>query len=139
MTSTKNEEILPLEVTLRIVDTATIGEEVFGIEGNSPRWVDDIIRYLKAGELPTSWEEARKVRSRATRFTLIDGKLYKWCFSIPLLRCTWKEEAKYGIRDIHEGICGNRLGGRSVVVKVMRACKGVCKKVCPMPTTCANP
>ncbi|XP_035548685.1 uncharacterized protein LOC118349199 [Juglans regia] len=59
-TSTRQEQMLPWEVTLRTVDTTAIGEEIFEIEGNSTGWANNIIRYLKVGELPTSQEEARK-------------------------------------------------------------------------------
>lgn len=53
---------------------------------DTPEWADDIIRYLETKKLLASFEEARKVRSRATQFTMIDGKLYIRGFSMPLLR-----------------------------------------------------
>lgn len=65
------------EVSLQAVDTSDIGKEVLEVKKSIPEWVDDIIKYLETKNFPTSREEVRKVRSRATQFTMIDGTLYK--------------------------------------------------------------
>ncbi|GFZ06995.1 hypothetical protein Acr_18g0011650 [Actinidia rufa] len=38
----------------------------------------------------------------------------------PLLRCLRPEEAEYVLREIHEGICGNHSGARSLAKKIIR-------------------
>ena len=42
-------------------------------------------------------------------------------FSRPYLRCLGNEEVDYVMREVHEGICGNHSGSRSLVHKLMQA------------------
>ena len=77
--------------------------------------------YLKDGILSDEKEAVRKLKVRAARFVLIKDVLYKRSFSRPYLRCLGNEEADYVLREVHEGICGNHLGSRSLVHKFMRA------------------
>ena len=39
---------------------------------------------------------------------------------MPYLKCVNEEEAKYILEEIHEGICGDHLGPRSLVGKVIK-------------------
>jgi ribonuclease HI len=84
-------------------------------------WMSPIIRYLREGTLPTDRTEAHKLRIRASHFWLMGGILYKMGFSRPHLRCLSPEEANYVIREVHEGICGNHSGARSLAHKLTRA------------------
>ena len=52
---------------------------------------------------------------------MIKDVLYKRGFSCPYLRCLGTEEADYIMREVHEGICGNHSGLRSLVHKLMQA------------------
>ena len=65
-------------------------------------------------------EEAWKVRKRVTRFTILNDTLYKRGFFMPYLKCVNKEEARYILEEIHEGICGDHAGPRSLISKVIR-------------------
>ena len=65
-------------------------------------------------------EAARKLKVQAARFVLIKDVLYKRGFSRPYLRCLGNEEADYVMREVHEGICGNHSGLRSLVHKLVR-------------------
>ena len=47
--------------------------------------------------------------------------LYKRGFSLPYLRCVEKDESKYTLEEVHEGICGDHMVARSLVGKIMRA------------------
>ena len=76
---------------------------------------------MKDGVLPNGKEAARKLKVRATRFVLIKDVLYKRGFSRPYLRCLGMEEVDYVIKEVHEGICGNHSGSRSLVHKLVRA------------------
>ena len=71
-----------------------------------------ILSFLLDGQLPWDTEEARKVRKRAARFTILNDTLYKRGFSMSYLRCVNKEEAKYILEDIREGICRDYTGPR---------------------------
>ena len=66
-----------------------------------------IVSFLQDGRLPQNTEKAKKVKKRAVRFTILNDTLYKRDFSMPYLRCVNKEEAKYILEEIHEGICGD--------------------------------
>ena len=79
-----------------------------------------IISFLQDGHLPHDIEETRKVRMRATRFTILNDTLYKRGFSMPYLKCVDEEEAKYILKEIHEGVCGDHVSPRSLVSKVIR-------------------
>ena len=79
-----------------------------------------LISYLKNGMLPDGKKAARKLKVQASRFVLIKDVLYKRGFSRPYLKCLVLEEAKYVMREVHEGICGNHLGARSLVHKLIK-------------------
>ena len=80
-----------------------------------------IIRYLKEGWLPEDKAEARKIQIRVARFVIIDDLLYKRGYSLPYLRCTNSEEADYVLREIHEKVCENHTGARSLARKAFKA------------------
>ena len=80
-----------------------------------------LISYLRTGLLPDGEEAARKLKFQASRFVLIKDVLYKRGFSRLYLRCLSCEEADYVMREVHEGICGNHSGARSLVHKMIRA------------------
>ena len=99
-----------------LIDSSEVHE--IGSESN---WTTTIVSYLKDGILPKEKEAARKLKVRAARFVLIKDVLYKRGFSRPYLRCLGNEEADYVMREVHEGICGNHSGSRSLVHKLVRA------------------
>ena len=72
--------------------------------------MDPILSYIKDGQLPSDLSEAKKVRVRVARFTVMNDKLYQRGFSLPYLKFLNPEEAMYVLREIHEGVCGNHLG-----------------------------
>ena len=71
--------------------------------------------------MPDKKEAARKLKVRVARFILIKDVLYNRGFSCPYLRCLGNEEVDYVMREVHEGICRNHSGSRSLVHKLMRA------------------
>ena len=52
--------------------------------------------------------------------TILNDTLYKRGFSMPYLKCVNEEEARYILEEIHGGICGDHVGPRSLVNKVVR-------------------
>ncbi|XP_073138428.1 uncharacterized protein [Henckelia pumila] len=93
---------------------------IFCADSKEPSWKDEIIDYLRQNKLPANQVEARKLRVRAARFTIIDGELYKRGFSSPYLKCLMSAKGNYVLREIHEGICGNHLAGRALAGKALR-------------------
>ncbi|GKV15530.1 hypothetical protein SLEP1_g26315 [Rubroshorea leprosula] len=80
---------------------------------DTPSWTDSIVSFLRDGIVPEDRQEAMKLRKKASRYTLVDGVLYKRSFSLPLLRCLNPYEAEYALREVHEGVCGNHVGANS--------------------------
>ena len=89
--------------------------------GSKSNWTMPLVFYLRNGMLPNEKDAARKLKVQASRFVLIKDVLYKRGFSRPYLRCLGPEEAEYVIREVHEEICGNHSGARSLVHKLIRA------------------
>ncbi|GKV19462.1 hypothetical protein SLEP1_g29723 [Rubroshorea leprosula] len=86
----------------------------------TPSWTDPIKAYLQDGTVPTDKQEELKLRRKASRYTLLDGILYKRSYSLPLLRCLTPYEAEYALREVHEGVCGSHVGARTLAHKVLR-------------------
>ncbi|RVW51650.1 hypothetical protein CK203_066704 [Vitis vinifera] len=55
-----------------------------------------------------------KVRVQAARFYLNWGALVQTILHRTILRCLGHSEAQYVLAELHEGICGNHSGGRSL-------------------------
>ena len=90
-------------------------------EVNSEKnWTTPLIAYLRSGILPNGKDAARKLKVQASRFLLIRYVLYKRGFSRLYLRCLSHDEADYMMREVHEGICGNHSGARSIARKLIR-------------------
>ena len=87
---------------------------------SEPSWMDPIWDYLVEGTLPSDPKEASKIRAMSARFTIHQGTLYKRGFSTPILKCVGKEDANYILREVHEGVCGNHIGARTLVGKTLR-------------------
>ena len=83
-------------------------------------WMTPIVAFLQDGHLPQNAEEAKKIKKKAARFTILNDTLYKKGFSLPYLKCVDEEEAKYILEEIHKGICGDHAGPKSLVSKVVR-------------------
>ena len=48
---------------------------------------------------------------------MLNGVLYKRGFLLPYLRCIEKDESKYIMKELHEGIYRDHMGARSLVGK----------------------
>ena len=78
-------------------------------------WMDPVVLFLKEDIPPKEKSEANKIRRKAPRFWLSeDQKLYKRSFSGPYLLCIHHEVSELLLKELHEGICGSHIGGRSL-------------------------
>ena len=111
------KQVLSFVQVSSLIDDGTNVQEL----NSESNWTTPLISYLKTGVLPDGSDATRKVKVQASRFVLIKGVLYKRGFSRPYLRCLCHEEANYVMREVHEGICGNHSGARSLVHKLIRA------------------
>ncbi|XP_062102879.1 uncharacterized protein LOC133813860 [Humulus lupulus] len=94
--------------------------EVYSTSSGPECWMDPIIRYLSTSELPHNPNDAKLLRLRAQRYSIIHGMLYRRSFNGPYLRCLRPSEAKKLLEEIHEGTYGNHTGGRSELPKAAR-------------------
>ena len=82
--------------------------------------MDPIVRFLKDDILPEEKLEAEKIRRNAPRFWLSeDHKLYKCSYSRPYLLCIHPEAVELLLEELHEGICGSHIGGKSLSHRVI--------------------
>ena len=88
--------------------------------GSVPNWMDPIWDYINDGTLSDDPKEAAKIRVRSSRFTNHKGSLYKRGFFTPFLKCIAGEDTEYVLSEVHEGICGNHIGARTLAGKVLR-------------------
>ena len=109
--------VLSFVQTSPLIDSGTNVQKV----DSRNNWTTQLISYLKNGTLPDGKDAVRKLKVQASRFVLIKDVLYKRGFSYPYLRSLVPEKVEYIIREVHEGICGNHSGARSLVQKLIRA------------------
>jgi len=84
-------------------------------------WMTPYRRYLADGILPAEPEEVNKMKRNVARYTLVDGTLFRHGFTHPILTCVSGDECTRIMAELHEGICGSHVGGRSLASKVVRA------------------
>ncbi|XP_057745580.1 uncharacterized protein LOC130963489 [Arachis stenosperma] len=87
----------------------------------SPSWMDSITDFLQNGKLPIGEKEAKALRREATKYTIIQGQLFKKGLSQPLLKCLHPDQTDYVLREVHEGCCGHHIGGKALERKLIRA------------------
>jgi len=51
------------------------------------------------------------VKRNAGRYTLIDGNLFLYGYSHPLLTCVNGDQCAQIMSKLHEGVCGSHIGG----------------------------
>ncbi|XP_017406411.1 uncharacterized protein LOC108319700 [Vigna angularis] len=75
-----------------------------------PKAKADILSKKEIGELIKRQEQGSSIRvteaKKIDRYLFIGDDLYRRGFSAPLLKCVSLEEAKYVMRELHEGACG---------------------------------
>ena len=112
--STSKQVLSFVQMSSLINDGAQMREVSF-----EENWTMPLIAYLRSGILPDGKDAARKLKVQASRFVLLRDVLYKRGFSRPYLRCLGHDEANYVMREVHESICGNHSGARSLVRKLI--------------------
>ncbi|XP_038697948.1 uncharacterized protein LOC119995499 [Tripterygium wilfordii] len=95
-------------------------EQSFAITEDDDDCRTPFIQYLQDDVLPQDKNEAKALQRKASRYTIVNGILYKRSYQGVLLRCLSQEEAQYALAELHEGVCGNHSGGRSLASKVMQ-------------------
>ena len=77
--------------------------KVLNGEDQEEDWQDSYLRYLLEGVLPTDRLKKEKLKRYATRFKVVDGKLFKRSFQEKWLVCISNKEIKGIFSDLHKG------------------------------------
>ncbi|XP_074315061.1 uncharacterized protein LOC141651241 [Silene latifolia] len=93
---------------------STSGEE------ETPDWRKPYLDWLQNDILPADKKEVRSFRMKASRFTLIDGVLFRNSLAGPYLRCLDRDESQVVLHALYSGECENHAGGRSLSNKALR-------------------
>ena len=109
-----------MELNMEVQKRPSIEEVPTFVIQSTNSWMTLIVSFLQDGCLPQDAEEAKKIKKRAARFTILNDTLYKKGFSMTYLKCVNEDEAKYILEEIHEGVCGDYADPRSLVSKVIR-------------------
>ncbi|VFQ81428.1 unnamed protein product [Cuscuta campestris] len=92
------QEAAPEHVSMLVME---INKPNSGLIKADDIWMDDQMTYYMIEKMRTGHER----RLRASRFQVLDGKLYKRALGGPLLRCLTRSEPKRVIAEVHEGVC----------------------------------
>ena len=86
----------------------------------NPCWMKPIIDFLAKDIVPEDEDEANKICRVAPRYWLsLDRKLYRRSFAGPYLLCLHPEKVRELLIELHEGVCGGHVGGRSLAHRAM--------------------
>ncbi|RDY04043.1 hypothetical protein CR513_12310, partial [Mucuna pruriens] len=66
-------------------------------------------------------EAAKRLKWEVSKYTLVGENLYRRGCYFLLLKCLEIEEAEYVMQEVHEGVCGSHIGGRTLASKISRA------------------
>jgi len=84
-------------------------------------WLTPYKRYLGDGLLPFEPAEAKIIKRNAGWYILIDGHLFCYDYTHPLLTCVSGDQCTQIMSKFHEGICGSHISGRALSLKIIRA------------------
>ena len=90
------------------------GLQIYSTTKSDTNWMQEIVKYFQTKELPGDEKHAHKIRVQAVCFTLISDSLYKRSFGGSYLKCLGNMEARYILVELHEDVCNNHVGGRTL-------------------------
>ncbi|XP_075492604.1 uncharacterized protein LOC142530670 [Primulina tabacum] len=97
----------------------SIDEEIPPVQKIS--WMTPIVEYMVHEKLPDDRAQAAKIKKQVPRFVFLNNVLYRQSYQGPLLKCLTEDEIEYVFREIHEGCCGEHLGGTALYRKTILA------------------
>lgn len=92
---------------------------VNAINNNHDEWMEDLFKFLTDGEALSKEDRARKVRLRAPRFEVKEGRLYKQSYGGSLLRCVESWEAKEIMDEVHDCTCSAYQGSNTLYRRIL--------------------
>nr|XP_023899446.1 uncharacterized protein LOC112011304 [Quercus suber] len=113
-------ELIPKPSVRVISDSGTTGINATAIAAPAPCWIDPIIDFLADDRLPSDEKEGIRVRRMAPRYWLAEDRtLYRRSFGGPYLLCLRPEKVGELLAELHSGVCGGHVGGRSLAHRAM--------------------
>ncbi|XP_074323611.1 uncharacterized protein LOC141660520 [Apium graveolens] len=103
-----------------ILETPSVDEESINQIQARFDWRQPFLEYIIDNKLPELKSEARTLMFKAMNYCVVGSELYRRALSEPLLRCLSPEDSLQAIVEIHKGICGEHLGGKTLALKVIR-------------------
>ena len=95
-------------------DSSIITTRVSPMDEVSPSWMDPIVQYINTGELPNERDKAHKIQIHASRFSLVNGQLFKRSLDGSYLNFLNTKHRQYVLAELYEGICGNHPSSKTV-------------------------
>ena len=97
-------ELVP-EPSIKVAgDVGVVGTDFTTITTFGPCWMDPIIDFLAEDRVSCDEREANKIRRS---------------FRGPYLLCLHPERVGQLLAELHDGVCGSHVGGRSLVHRAM--------------------
>ena len=121
LASSMTEEV-PRLIKVELVAEPSInaGVGVSQVTTIEPCWMDPIINFLAEDCLPADKKEAEKVHQITARYWLsANRKLYRRSFDRPYLQCLHPNKIEELLAELHDGVCGSHVGGRSLAHRAM--------------------
>ena len=81
--------------------------------------IASLFDYIQNDIVPDKKKEALRVKYKATKFAIIDGKLFRRSYFGPYLTYTEPNKVPYVLMELHKGECGNHLGVQSLAHKAL--------------------
>ncbi|XP_074377778.1 uncharacterized protein LOC141719305 [Apium graveolens] len=104
----------------RMLEVSEVNAININLDNSQDGWTKFYKDYLQNGQQPDSSNDARVLRRKVSRFSILDDVLFKKSSTGTLQRCIEKNEADMVLRDVHEGDCGNHTNGRNLSLKILR-------------------
>ena len=97
-----------------------MSSQVHQVEAGETR-ITPYQHYLADGILQLGPTEGRKIKKNSTKYTLIDGKLFRHGFTHSILVCVSGEQSTRIMAELYEGIFDSHVSGRSLSSKAIHA------------------
>ena len=97
-------------------------KEVLYIPTSTNSWYNDLKYYLRHGSSPSHLDDQKKrdLRLKYSQYQMIDGVLFRQIYDKILLTCLEKDDAKYILTKLHDGLTGGHFSGETTTHKVLR-------------------
>ena len=113
-------QLIKVELIAEPSINTAVGVGVVVISTSEPYWMDPIIDFLAEDRVPDDEKEANRIHRVAARYWLsADRKLYQRSLEGPYLWCLHPEKVSELLAKLHDRVCGNHVGGRSLAHRVM--------------------